>query len=145
MNCFHLTKIRREQMYIIVFFTAKYMCYKPYIFCSEKNPDVHLLISISNLRHISQQVCSCMVVYMPFLMNVLCKGRGRLMNWVDSKIALVLDCLLFCKTPLILVYMPLGLGCNWAPFSEILQTRVVTFDNGSWPTRLICSCFASNL
>ena len=67
MNCFYLTKIRKEQMYIMIVLTAKYMYYKLYAFASEKNPDIHLLISISKLRHISQQVCSCIIVYMLFL------------------------------------------------------------------------------
>ena len=56
MNCFYLTKIRKEQMYIMIVLTAKYMYYKFYAFASEKNPDIHLLISISKLRHFPASV-----------------------------------------------------------------------------------------
>ena len=80
MNYLYLTKIRKEQMYIIIVLTAKYMHYKFYAFGSEKNPDIHLFISISKLRHTSQQVCSCIIVYVPFLMNLLYRCRSRLLD-----------------------------------------------------------------
>ena len=63
MNYFYLTKIRKEHMYIMIVLTAKYMHYKFYAFGSEKNPDIHLLISISKLRHFPASVLMHNCIY----------------------------------------------------------------------------------